>query len=479
MADPYGVGTESEDVGRIQRWLYRLHLASPQHFANPGPITGVFTEQTKVALMWWQNNQSLPPTGVWGETEWNQAVKFTQYVSGGKSSNPFDADGMNDQTLAGDRAWVVQQYQYLFDRPPTASELEQRVLSLQQGMSRDDFMKITERWDPEGAVDRIFKTVMGRAPTPEERTKWAGQLSNGVQTRTTLTQYLSSTQEALTKAKEDALAPGAEDARADLDQLLDGYGLATLKDWAWEQIKSGNSPTKIIQDLRLTNEYKARFPAMEARRAGGLSPISEADYIRYEAQARNIFSRSALPPTFYDSPEDYAKLISADLSLDELASRVNEGYSRVTQAPIQVRQAFANLYGVDGDAALAALFIDPDVGEQALLRQTRTAEAKGWGGMFGVNFTAARAGNLADLNMSTDQLRQGLGQLSEMNPLFTESVSEGKNLTSEGEGADAVFGMGGTGANELERRRAGRVAATSGGGGGNISTSGIGVGSAD
>jgi hypothetical protein len=125
------------------------------------------------------------------------------------------------------------------------------------------------------------------------------------------------------------------------------------------------------------------------------------------------------------------------------------------------------------------VFIDPDKAEAALMKQTRAAEAKGWGGLFGVDFSQGEAETLAGIELGTDQLREGLGQLSANESLFRESVSEEEDFRAGTEGIEAVFNTGGDGANKLDERRRERIAALSGGGGANITQEGIALGAAD
>jgi hypothetical protein len=471
-----GPGMVGENVAQVQRWL--ASMARIQKITLPAGflINGNYDTKTVALMKLVQRKLKLVETGTWSPQMHTAADKISKYF-GGKGGR----FGWLPKTrsLSEDRTYVAQQFQALFGRPPTETELTYRANQLQAGYPRAKWTADMERTDAEASVKRIYKQMMGREPTSTELEQWSRQIKAGEQTRASMTDYLKSTHEYLTKKKEDELAEGAEDQKAILDEMLDEFGLGSLKDWAWEQIKSGVSELRIIQNLRETPEYKARFPGMEARGGAGLPQMSESDYLAYERNVREIMRRQGMPPGFYDDPTDFAALIAADLSPDEVQSRVNEGYGRVINAPVEIRQAFAELYGADGDAALAALFVDPEKAEAALLKQTRAAEAKGWGGLFGIDFSAGEAETLAGIDLETDQLRQGLGDLSAMDALFKESVTETEDFRAGKEGVEAVFNTGGQGANELDQRRRSRIAAVKGGGGANITQQGIGVGAAD
>lgn len=477
MATVYGPGMMGEGVAQVQRWL--VGMARIQKITIPSGflLNGIYDAKTVQLMKLVQGKMKRGATGIFDLGTQKMAGQVGAYF--GKGNKSWTSWLYKARTLAEDRTYVMQQFQYLFGRPPTATELAYRTSQLQGGMARATWVAGMEKLDAPATVTRIYQEMLGRAPTPAELNQWSSQIKSGASTRASMSDYLKVSHEYLTKKKEDELAEGAEDQKAALDQMLDEYGLGSLKNWAWDQIKSGVSELRIIQNLRETAEYKARFPGMEARGGAGLPQMSESDYLAYERSVREIMRRQAMPPGFYDDPNDFAALVAADLSPDEVQSRVNEGYGRVMQAPIEVRQAFAEMYGADGDAALAATFIDPDKAEQALLKQARAAEAKGWGGLFGVDFSQGESETLAGINLETGQLRQGLGELSAIDALFDESITETADFRAGTEGIEAVFNTGGEGANELERRRRTRIAAVKGGGGGNITQQGIGVGAAD
>ena len=473
----YGPGMMGESVAQVQRWLVAMARLSKIHLPTGFLMNGIYDANTAAAMKIIQKKMKIPATGVFDAKTSGMANNVGKFM--GKGNKSWTSWLYKARPLADDRAFVMQQFQMLFGRPPTETELVYRTSQLQGGMTRSAWTAGMEKKDAEASVTRIYKEMLGREPTAAERNQWASQLKNGTSTRASMTDFLKVSHEYLTKKKEDELAEGAEDQKAALEEMLDEYGLGTLKGWAWDQIKSGVSELRIIQNLRETAEYKARFPGMEARGTAGLPQMSESDYLAYERSVREIMRRHGMPPGFYDDPNDFAELIAADLSPDEVQSRVVDGYGRVVNAPIEVRQAFAEMYGADGDAALAALFTDPDKAEAALLKQVRAAEAKGWGGLFGIDFSTGESENLAGIDLETDQLRQGLGDISAMESLFRESVSEEEDFRAGEQGVEAVFDTGGEGANELDLRRRQRIAAVKGGGGANITQQGIGVGAAD
>jgi hypothetical protein len=77
----------------------------------------------------------------------------------------------------------------------------------------------------------------------------------------------------------------------------------------------------VLMKFRDTDIYKRRFAGMSELIARGQA-ISEAQYIGLESSYRNVMSNYGIDPTYYDSPEDYARLIGAGLSVREVEERV-------------------------------------------------------------------------------------------------------------------------------------------------------------
>lgn len=260
------------------------------------------------------------------------------------------------------------------------------------------------------------------------------------------------------------------DAYAYLTAVLDTYGLSSLASWAWDQIINGAGNEEILQRLRDTTEFKTRFKAIVQREQAGLPPMSPAEVVAYENQAAQLMRAAGLPPGFYDSPDDFADLMgSKNVSMAELSDRINQGYARVANTDPYVRQAFADLFGPSGDAALAAVFLDADKALPALEQQASAAEFAGTGLQFGFVVGKDLAMSAANANLPSYRVRTDWQAVADMKPLFSSTVSEqGAGDITPDKGVEAVFGIGQnpTGAREQVSRRQGQRAADFGGGGG-------------
>jgi hypothetical protein len=252
------------------------------------------------------------------------------------------------------------------------------------------------------------------------------------------------------------------DAFAYVSSLLGQYGLPSLGDWAWQQIVDGHGADQVIQSLRQQPAYAERFKGMAIRQANGLPAVSEGEYIAYERQAGQLMRAAGMPVGFYDSPDDYANLIGKDVSVNELNQRITGAYTRVAQAPVEVRDAFANFFGPTGDTAFAAYFLDADRAAPMLEKAVTEAEIAGTGARFGIGISADVASRLADVGVNLNTASQGFQTLAAQSALFRESVTEAKDLEMGVEGVNAAFGVNATDAEAVARRKEERAAAVGG-----------------
>ena len=278
------------------------------------------------------------------------------------------------------------------------------------------------------------------------------------------------------------------DVRDYIRQLFQNYGLPrSLADWAYNVLVEGASGSELIQRMYERPEFRERFRALfEYQRLNpNLPAISPADVLEYERQAAAIMRAAGMPPQFYDHWSDFVDLIARGVSLQELAERVQEGFERVATAPRAVREAFTSFFGPSADAALAAVFLDPDRALPALRTQVRAAEAAGAGFQFGFTLRRDRAVEIAEAGFDFGSAQDRFANLAQIRPIFEETVGERdeQDLRAEEEGVRAVFGLEGAGEamQVIEQRRQRRAAAFSGGGGvqGSPQTGARGLGAAD
>jgi hypothetical protein len=209
-----------------------------------------------------------------------------------------------------------------------------------------------------------------------------------------------------------------------LDSDLYAWGLNSLKDWVYNEVMAPGDfkPTaQVIMDMRNTPEYQARFPGMALRAQAGLTPITEADYIKnetaYMATANQYGIASIMTPT------EIGILIGHDVSPQQLNDRVINAYQVAANADPNTQALLKNYYGID-TGQLAAYYLDPTKAYNTLLKQTQSAviggisEDTGFGNLSKntAETLAAQAIN-SPTSMDSNYFRTQFGKIAPLTPL--------------------------------------------------------------
>jgi hypothetical protein len=230
-------------------------------------------------------------------------------------------------------------------------------------------------------------------------------------------------------------------ADAQLRAFLDQYGLGALKDRLWSYIvdQGVDDENRLMLWVAEQPEYKARFPAMESLAAKGRA-ISPAQYIQLERSYAQVMHEFGVPAKFFDDKGDFTALITNEVSPAELQSRVQDGFAKVANADPQVRAAFRNYFGVAGDAALAAFFIDPNRAAPKLEAAAKAAEVAGAAANMQIDLGLNEADRLARMGVSYDKAMDGFQKLSLARNLFARGVNETAVLPGATPESDLRFG---------------------------------------
>lgn len=264
-----------------------------------------------------------------------------------------------------------------------------------------------------------------------------------------------------------------------IEEILRAYGLLSLGPKVRKWLEDGSSEEEIIQLMRSTDEFKQRFPAIVERETRGLPPLSPGDYVNYEREARQVLRQFGLPAGFFDSTEDFTELLTADVSISELQSRVEQGYHRVAQLNQEVRETFRDWFGIQGDDALAAFFLDPDRAMPVLERMVGTAEIGAESRRLHIGLDNAMARKLFGIGVDQAAARSGFQELDEQRGLYDETLDEDQDLALSKEGVEAQFGLDSNANEAIRRRRGARSARFEGGGGAATSGTGTSAGAAE
>lgn len=267
------------------------------------------------------------------------------------------------------------------------------------------------------------------------------------------------------------LTPEQQDAFEIIKGILRDRGLESLTDWAQDQIRRhGTNVELILLNMEQTEAWKQRFKANEERRKLGLDPLSPNEIIEYERSARALLRAAGLPEGFFDQHTDFVEFLAADVSVSELSRRIDEGFTRVTNADPNVRQFFQAYYGVGGDEALAAYFLGPDRAAPLIETQVATAELGAAGAQFGFELARGSATAIVHSGVSQAEARTRFSRLRDTEALFQELVGESEDLRIGVEGIQAAFELDTTSVRKVQNRLEARISRLSGLGGGAIVT---------
>ena len=259
----------------------------------------------------------------------------------------------------------------------------------------------------------------------------------------------------------------SESAYNIIARSLETYGLSSLTQFVTDLVfKENVLDENIIRGrMRETEQYKTRFAGNETRRKAGFNVLSEGEYLYLENAYRQQLRSAGMPPGFYDSNDDFTAMIGGDVSVAELATRVNQGYEAVKNADPQVIQEMQRLYGVN-DSQLAAYFLDPVKAAPMLVEQAKSAQiAAEATKQAGLMITAQQGEQLAQAGINAEQARQGFANLTQAQELFNPLAGEqGVGMTQQ-EQIGAVFSTDAGAAQRLRKKQAERTAVFQGGGG--------------
>jgi hypothetical protein len=174
----------------------------------------------------------------------------------------------------------------------------------------------------------------------------------------------------------------------------------------------------VLMKFRETDIYKRRFAGMAELIARGQA-ISEAEYIGLETSYRNVMSRYGLPTTYYDNPDDYARLIGAGLSVNEVEQRVVA--AKQAMNPL-VAAELKQYYNVgDGDLTAYMLGLTDENGlKLASARNQEEIRQRGRLGQIGA--AAERAGFSMDRSYAERLAGTSIGQT--IDPFQMETLAQ-------------------------------------------------------
>jgi len=273
-------------------------------------------------------------------------------------------------------------------------------------------------------------------------------------------------QEAASAARAEQQRQAQESAYEVINNILAEYDLADLGTFVQKMVFEEDiiDTNVLLGEIRQTEVYKQRFAGNIARRNAGYNVLSEGQYIALENSYRQLMRQSGLPVGFYDTNEDFNALIANDVSVAELAERVNQGYEAVANADPAVISEMRRLYNI-GDGELAAYFLDPEKATPTLIQQARSAQIGGQAVLqAGMQLTAEQAEDLARAGISEEQARAGFQAIEQAQELFAALPGQTGEMITEEEQVAGVFGTSAAAQQRIRRRTRERQAEFEAGG---------------
>lgn len=216
-----------------------------------------------------------------------------------------------------------------------------------------------------------------------------------------------------------------QDAMGQMRVWLGEYGIGDLAEPLWQYILDTGLSNEDEAWLWVQNQptFQKRFPAFKDLQQQNRS-ISAKEYIELERNYLEVMRQSNLPKQFFDEPDDFTDLIKNNVSASEFQDRIQKGYQRVAQAAPEVRAAFKQYFGIEGDSALAAFFIDPERSAPALMKAAAAAEIGAAGIQSNAPIDLNYATKLSNMGISYTDALSGLQKMQQQRALFAAGINE-------------------------------------------------------
>lgn len=283
-------------------------------------------------------------------------------------------------------------------------------------------------------------------------------------------------------ASTSAAAPSAAGATASasIDAVLKSAGLTSLIGWAnslaTTLTSKGLSATSIsatIQtQLQTQPAFQQRFPGFVTRVKKGYPAMSITEYLSYETKAKSMAQAAGLPTGFMTGTE-IGKLVSNDVSITELSTRLTRAYQVAANSPAETQRLLTQYFGVK-KGTLAAYFLTPAKATKVLQNQITAAQIGTAGAESGFVLPTPSAHPsarnltpmyLAQMGVSQATAADTFASLSKLLPLTEQLPGTGTEKTSLTQNDLLNYGFFGTNAQELSNVEQARTAPFQGGGG--------------
>jgi hypothetical protein len=259
-----------------------------------------------------------------------------------------------------------------------------------------------------------------------------------------------------------------------LAEILRGYGLESLNDWARNAIIFDWSQEQFVLELYKRPEFRSRFAGMFALEAAGRPPVSVDEYLAYEKTAHSTAAMWGVTL----SKEEVDNLIAGEVSNIELGARFDLAAEAMFNSDDETISELLRMNPNVNGGDLIRYYMNPkeELGKlQTSFRQAQIAGAAvrtGWG-----QLSLEQAQRLQEVGLTREQSQTGFAELARMDQVMNPfSITE--DIITEEEQVQFLAGDVEAAA-RIEGRTRARLAEFAGTGGFAQGQQGFAVGSAN
>jgi hypothetical protein len=179
---------------------------------------------------------------------------------------------------------------------------------------------------------------------------------------------------------------------------------------------------QVLNSIYDSEAYKTRFAANETiaqrmkdgKGRPGDKLLTPYEYIQAEAAYRKIMAEAGLPDTFYNTQDDFRRLIENSVSAAELTDRVNIARNALQNADVNTKKALKDYYGMT-DGEMTMYLLDSEKAFDIINSKFRytTAEAQQMYGAAEIGGAALRANQMSDKAFAEEIYKSGKGAQAE------------------------------------------------------------------
>jgi hypothetical protein len=168
--------------------------------------------------------------------------------------------------------------------------------------------------------------------------------------------------------------------------------------------------------------WNTRFAGNVGRRAAGLNPLTPAEYIATENGYAQVLNAAGVPAGFYDTPDAKAKLISGDISVTELQSRVDTAAKSISNQDPFYSNTLQSYYGLTPGQMIAHA-LDPATALPLLQRQQAATNFGAAASRQNLGVDVGTAQQYGTLGITQSQAEQGFQNISQNLPAEQQLAS--------------------------------------------------------